>query len=104
MRAFPKPIVEALRADGHDVLWARTDCAGWKDSVLLDRAESEGRIVMTLDKDCWQIAVVLLRVHPAISENLGPLVGVFVDANREWPGHISMITDVGIEMFATRRN
>jgi hypothetical protein len=25
---FPKPIVEALRADGHDVLWARTDLAG----------------------------------------------------------------------------
>ncbi|MGA2147419.1 MAG: DUF5615 family PIN-like protein [Bryobacteraceae bacterium] len=37
---FPKPIVEALRSGGHDVLWARTDCAGWKDVVLLDLAES----------------------------------------------------------------
>ena len=54
---FPKPIVEALRAGGHDVLWARTDCAGWKDVVLLDLAESEARIVLTLDKDFWQIAV-----------------------------------------------
>jgi predicted nuclease of predicted toxin-antitoxin system len=71
---FPKPIVEALRADGHDVLWARTDCAGWKDIVLLDLAESEARIVLTLDRDFWQIAVqrrpplkqsgvVLFRVH-----------------------------------------
>jgi hypothetical protein len=25
--SFPKAIVEALRAEGHDVLWARTDCA-----------------------------------------------------------------------------
>jgi len=36
---FPKPIVEALRAEGHDVLWARTHCAGWKDSALLEKAE-----------------------------------------------------------------
>jgi hypothetical protein len=25
---FPKPIIEALRAEGNDVLWARTDCSG----------------------------------------------------------------------------
>ncbi len=31
---FPKPIVDALRADGHDVLWDRTDLAGWKDVVV----------------------------------------------------------------------
>jgi predicted nuclease of predicted toxin-antitoxin system len=54
---FPRPNVEALRAEGYDVLWARTDCAGWKDVVLLDLAESEARIVLTLDKDFWQIAV-----------------------------------------------
>lgn len=26
-RELPEPIVEALRAEGHDVLWARTDHA-----------------------------------------------------------------------------
>src|ERR1039458_9546299 len=73
---FPKPIVEALRAAGHDVLWARTDCAGWKDVLLLELAESDARTLLTLDKDFWQIAVqrrvplersgiVLFRVHPA---------------------------------------
>jgi predicted nuclease of predicted toxin-antitoxin system len=90
---FPKPIVEALRADRHDVLWARADCAGWKNVVLLDLAVSEARIVLTLDKDFWQIAVqrrtpmeqsgvVLFRVHPATPENLVPLVRAFVDADR----------------------
>jgi hypothetical protein len=54
---FPKPIVDALRAEGHDVLWARTDLAGASDVALLDRAESEARIILTLDKDFWQIAV-----------------------------------------------
>ena len=50
---FPKPAVEALRAEGHDVLWARTDFDGTSDVALLDRAESEARIVLTLDKDFW---------------------------------------------------
>jgi predicted nuclease of predicted toxin-antitoxin system len=50
---FPKPMVEVLRADGNDLIWARTDCCGWKDASLLEFAESEGRIVLTLDKDFW---------------------------------------------------
>lgn len=112
---FPKPIVDALRADGHDVLWARTDCAGWKDVVILDLAESESRTVLTLDKDFWQIAVQrripleqsgvsLFRVHPATPENVGPLVRAFVEANRAWAGHISIIAVDGIQMLAARRN
>ena len=54
---FPKPMIDLLRADGSDVSWARTDCPGLKDSVLLDLAETEARIVLTLDKDFWQIAL-----------------------------------------------
>ncbi len=111
---FPKPIVEALRAEGHDVLWARTDLAGTSDVAVLDRAESEARIVVTLDKDFWQIAVqrrspleqsgmVLFRVHPAIPENLAPLVGAFVEAAATWAGHISIITIDGIQMVEARR-
>jgi hypothetical protein len=45
---FPKPFVEALRAQGHNVLGARTDLAGISDAALLDRAEAEVRIVLTL--------------------------------------------------------
>jgi Domain of unknown function (DUF5615) len=48
---FPKPVIEELRAEGHDVLWARTDHAGATDVVLLDLAEAEARIALTLDKD-----------------------------------------------------
>jgi hypothetical protein len=73
---LPKPIVEMLRAAGHDVLWARADLAGAKDGVLLDIAEAETRLVLTLDKDFWQLAVqrraplersgvILFRTAPA---------------------------------------
>ena len=112
---FPKPIIEALSASGHDVLWARTDFAGWKDVVLLDLAESEARILLTLDKDFWQIAVqrriplrqsgvVLFRVHPATPENLEPLARAFIEANSTWAGHITIIANDGIQMLSARRS
>jgi predicted nuclease of predicted toxin-antitoxin system len=111
---FPKPIVEALRTQGHDVLWARMDLAGWKDLALLDLAESEARILLTLDKDFWQIAVqrrspleqsgvVLFRVHPATPDRLGPLVRAFVETCAEWAGQISIVMGDGIQMVAARR-
>jgi predicted nuclease of predicted toxin-antitoxin system len=111
---FPKPVVETLRAEGHDVLWARTDLAGAKDVALLDLAEAEARIVLTLDKDFWQIAVqrrspleqsgvVLFRVHPATPENLAPLVRVFGAADTEWAGHISIVAVDGIQMVTARQ-
>lgn len=64
---FPNPIVESLRAEGRDGLLVMT--------------ESEARIVLTLDKDVWQIAVqhrrpleqsgvVLFRIHPATARIL----------------------------------
>ena len=111
---FPKAIVDALRADANDVLWARTDCSGWRDTAILDFAESEGRIVLTLDKDFWQVAVqrrvalvqsgvVLFRIHPATAGNLGPLVRAFVQAEKPWAGHISIIGASGIQMLVAQK-
>jgi predicted nuclease of predicted toxin-antitoxin system len=82
---FPRPTVESLRKQGHDVLWVRTECPGLADRRLIEQAEAEARVLLTLDKDFWQLAlhrrtglrrsgVVLFRVHPAVPENLEPLV------------------------------
>jgi predicted nuclease of predicted toxin-antitoxin system len=54
---FPKRIVDVLSFEGNDVVWARNDCRGWKDLALLDLAEREARILLTLDKDFWHPAV-----------------------------------------------
>lgn len=81
----------------------------------LDLAESEARIVLTLDRDFWQIAVqrrvplersgiVLFRIHPATPEALDPHVRAFVHANRKWAGHVSIVAANGIQMLATRRS
>ena len=61
--------------------FGRMDCPGLKDWELLERAEADGRLLLTLDKDFWQLALqrpiplkrcglILFRVHPAIPENL----------------------------------
>ncbi len=108
---FPKRMVEMLRLEGNDVVWARTHCSGWKDSDLLQFAESEARVVVTLDKDFWQIAVqrriplkqsgvVLFRVHPATPENIEPLVRAFIEANYPWAGQISIVAPDGIQMLS----
>jgi predicted nuclease of predicted toxin-antitoxin system len=110
---LPSPVVEALRSQGHDVLWARQACPGFKDPALLDRAEAEGRIVLTLDRDFWQLAlqrpsplktsgVVLFRVHPAIPGNVMRLVDAMLQAGHNWSGHIGVVTPEGIEMLPTR--
>jgi predicted nuclease of predicted toxin-antitoxin system len=80
---FPKPIVDSLRNAGHDVLWARTDCAGLNDPKLVELAEAEARVLLTLDKDFWQIA--LQRRTPLLH------------------GYISTVTIEGIQMVPCGR-
>ena len=110
---FPLPTVEALRQAGHDVFWVRTDAPGTADAALLDLAEVDGRILLTLDKDFWQIAiqrrqplersgVILFRVHPAIPQNVTPLVLRTMETDQEWGGHASVITVDRVLMVRSR--
>ena len=112
---FPRPTVEALLGDGHDVVWVRTMAPGCKDPALLEKAEAEGRLLLTLDKDFWQIArqrpqpillcgVILFRVHPAIPEKLTPLARQALRAVGEgWRGHISIVTADQIQMIPAHK-
>jgi predicted nuclease of predicted toxin-antitoxin system len=82
---FPRPVVEFLRELGHDVLWAREDFPGLRDRALMERAEANRRVLLTLDKDVWQIALarpillkrsgaILFKANPATPQVLKPLV------------------------------
>ena len=107
-----RPTIEFLRKRGHDVLWARTDCPGLKDRTLLERAEADGRVIVTLDKDFWQLVlhrpiplkrcgVILFQVFPAIPENLEPLVDSALRAQHSCIGHFSTVSKDGIGMIPT---
>ena len=111
---FPLETVEGLRRDGHDVTWVRAHSPGAKDVELLERAEAEARVLLTLDKDFWQIAiqrreplersgVVLFRIHPSIAENVTPLVLRTLESEREWRGHASVVTADRVLMVKPRR-
>jgi predicted nuclease of predicted toxin-antitoxin system len=111
---FPRPIVEFLRVQGHDVRWVRTDFPGLKDHAVLELAEADRRVLLTLDKDFWQIGlqrrfplehsgVVLFRVFPATPRDLMPLVVLALRSDLEWIGHVSSVTIEGVEMIAARR-
>ncbi len=52
----PGDAVEALRKKGHDLAWVREDAPGTADPQVLERAQKEGRILVTLDKDFGELA------------------------------------------------
>lgn len=59
-------VAPALRSAGHDVVWA----GDWKpdpgDDEILARAHGEGRVLVTLDKDFGELAVLQERPHAGI--------------------------------------
>jgi len=69
---LPKSIAEGLRMEGHDVLWDEQICRGSR----------------------------IRHYHPATVENLAPLVRLFIDSDKTWSGHVSVVTASGMEMFA----
>ena len=54
-------LVDALRDDGHDVLYAVESLRGAIDDELLARAFSERRILLTEDKDFGELVYRLRR-------------------------------------------
>ena len=59
-------VVEALRAHPHDVSWAGEWGPKASDDEVLARARSEGRTLLTLDKDFGQLAILQGASHSGI--------------------------------------
>ena len=55
-------IIDAVRDDGHDVRWMAEDVDGTKDSVVLEAAVLDARILITEDKDFGEL-VYRQRLH-----------------------------------------
>ena len=52
----PAAIVAALRERGHDVFWIKESMRGAGDPIVLALAQTDRRIVVTLDKDFGELA------------------------------------------------
>lgn len=76
--------------------------------------KADNRVLLTLDKDFWQITIqrsqrlersgmILFRVHPAIPENVTPLVLRTLESEQEWGGHVSVVTVDRVLMVQSKR-
>ena len=64
-----------IAAAGHDVLWAGDRRADPGDEEILAQAHAEGRVLVTLDKDFGELAIVRGRPHAGIVRLVGVTVG-----------------------------
>jgi len=73
-----QPIVVALRQDGHDVVYIAELSPGVSDDDVLDRANDQGRVLLTADKDFGEMVFRQNRVHTGVVlirlAGLGPQV------------------------------
>ena len=57
---------QQIEASGHDVIWSGDWTEDPGDDEILTRAYNEGRILVTLDKDFGEIAIVRGTSHSGI--------------------------------------
>jgi predicted nuclease of predicted toxin-antitoxin system len=105
---FPGQAVSALRQEGHDVAWVRADSPGIPDSTVLERAQREGRILMTFDKDFGELAyrsglpascgIILFRTSMPSPAHVASLAVSAFQQREDWAGHFSVIEDTRIRM------
>lgn len=100
---LPGSAIAALRAAGHDVLWAKESLRGEPDDVVLTRAQSEGRLVVTQDKDFGELAfrfglparcgVILLRLTGDDPDaDIARMLAV-IGERLDWTGQFAVATD-----------
>jgi predicted nuclease of predicted toxin-antitoxin system len=105
---FPKVLVTALRARGHDVIWVRTNAPGSKDRAILEWATSENRILVTFDKEFGELAfrlrlpvssgVILFRITTPSPSSMVQKVTKALESRKDWAGHFSVVEDTRIRM------
>jgi predicted nuclease of predicted toxin-antitoxin system len=104
----PGETVEALRQQGHDVVWVRADSPGLGDNDVLRRAGREERIVVTLDKDFGELifsgrivattGVILLRLRVPDPTRLTQIVVAALASREDWSGHFSVVENDRVRM------
>ena len=105
---FPGPVVQALRALGEEVAWVAEDMRAASDEAVLARAQAEGRVLVTFDKDFGELAfrsglpassgVVLFRLGGSSpGEDNARALAVLLE-RRDWPGNFTVVHDDRIRM------
>ena len=94
-------IVEALRAQGHDVTWMRVDAPGTPDVEILPLANQQDRTLLTYDTDFGELifargmpserGVILMRMAGSIANHTARLLEV-LPLYDDWSDYFTTIT------------
>jgi len=101
-------VIQEMRQRGHDVLSAKESMRSEQDDVILARAQTEQRIVLTHDKDFGELAfrsqlpascgIILFRPSGSCPESENQRILEALDGRTDWAGHFSVVTDDRIRM------
>ncbi len=105
---FPGQAVEALRQQGHDILWIRTEAPGSPDVTVLEMAEVEERILLTFDRDFGELAfrvglpatisIILFRLRMNSAARVTEIVVAALASRSDWTGNFSVVEEDRIRM------
>jgi len=100
---FPGPVVRALRARGHDVVWVRETMRGATDREVLARAQADRRLLLTFDKDFGELAfrtrlpaecgIILFRLSGGSPDVDNARTLSSIESRTDWTGHFAVVTD-----------
>ena len=104
----PGDCVALLRQRGHDVLWIREAARGSGDPAVLARAQAEGRLLITFDKDFGELVyrrgkvashgVVLFRLRKPSPDFVAQRVAQILESTTEWAGHYAVVDEHSIRL------
>jgi len=105
---LPGPVIHLLRDRGHDVLSVKEVMQGSADPAILERAQAEGRIVVTFDKDFGELAyryklsarcgVILFRLGGERPEADNARIIEVLESRSDWAGCFASATDTRIRI------
>lgn len=105
---IPGIAVNELKKRGHNVVWVRTVKPGIEDPAILEWAQAENRLLITLDKDFGELAfirdlpsrcgVVLFRINLSDVRTASMRIVEILESRADWPGHFSIVEDARIRM------
>jgi predicted nuclease of predicted toxin-antitoxin system len=106
---MPGEVVNALRERGHDIAWVRTEMPGSTDRIVLERAQSEKRLLLTFDKDFGELAfrfglpvdsgVVLFRITMSSPADVAAKAAAVLESRDDWAAHFSVVQDDRVRMI-----
>jgi predicted nuclease of predicted toxin-antitoxin system len=101
-------VVRKLRQHGHDVLSVKESMQGADDRSILQRAETDLRLIITQDKDFGELAyryrlpascgIVLFRLSGVDSSTDNQRMFDVIESRSDWIGRFSVVTNRRIRM------